>query len=286
MEKIYILLPVHNRRDITRCFIKCLKLQTYQNYHLILIDDGSTDGTEEMVKSEIQNLTVIKGNGNWWWAGSLQQGYLWLKSQNIALSSLILIVNDDTTFEFNFLESAISLLKDRRKILLGSECYSQQTNKLIDAGINFDWQNKKMEITLQQDMTNCFSTKGLFFRWEDFLKTGGFYPYLLPHHAADYEFTIRALRKGMKPMINPKLKIWLNELTTGYYELPSEYGWQSLQKLFSKKSALNPVTLTIFVLLSCPWQWKLINLLSIWKRATLQIFQFVFQPNLYRQKVK
>jgi GT2 family glycosyltransferase len=281
METIYILLPVHNRRKVTQCFIDCLKAQTFQNCHLILIDDGSTDGTAEMVQQEIESLTVIRGNGNWWWAGSLQQGYLWLKSQKINLSDLILIVNDDSEFSHNFIETGFNLLANQKKTLLASECYSQQTHKLIDAGVNLDWQHNKIEITLQQDQISCFSTKGLFLRWEDFLEIGGFYPHLLPHHAADYEFTTRAFRKGMKPMIDARLKLWSNELTTGYYGLQSEHGWVSLRKLFSKKSAQNPITLTIFVALSCPWQWKVKNWISIWKSTVGQIFRFLFQPNLY-----
>ena len=40
---LYILLPVHNRREITRDFIDYLEAQTWQNYHLVLIDDESTD---------------------------------------------------------------------------------------------------------------------------------------------------------------------------------------------------------------------------------------------------
>jgi GT2 family glycosyltransferase len=253
MDKIYILLPVHNRRKVTQYFIDCLKAQTLQNYHLILIDDGSTDGTAEMVQQEIESLTVIRGNGDWWWAGSLQ----------------------------NFIETGFKLLKNQKKTLLASKCYSQQTRKLIDAGVNLDWQHKKIEITLKQDQINCFSTKGLFLRWEDFLEIGGFYPHLLPHHAADYEFTTRAFRKGMKPMLDDRLKLWSNELTTGYYSLQSEHGWVSLRKLFSKKSALNPITLTIFVALSCPWRWKFKNWISIWKSTVGQIFRFLFQANLY-----
>lgn len=61
--KIYILLPVHNRCELTRHFIECLKSQTYQNFHLVLIDDGSTDGTSEMVLSNLDTVTVVRGNG-------------------------------------------------------------------------------------------------------------------------------------------------------------------------------------------------------------------------------
>ena len=98
MEKIYVFLPVHNRRETTERFIQCLKMQSYQNYHLVLIDDGSTDGTEEMVRSQIEPLTVIKGRGDWWWAGALQQGYEWLRSEARKPSDVVLIINDDTQF--------------------------------------------------------------------------------------------------------------------------------------------------------------------------------------------
>lgn len=282
---IYILLPVHNRREITSRFIECLKLQTCQDYHLILVDDGSTDGTEEMVRQEIRSLTVIKGDGNWWWAGSLQQGYLWLKTQNIALSDLVLIINDDSEFDRNFLETGLTLLANRQKTLLASQCYSQQTQKLIDAGVNLDWQHNKIEITIDQERINCFSTKGLFLRWEDFLEIGGFYPRLLPHHAADYEFTSRAFRKGMKPMIDTRLQLQSNELTTGYYGLQSEHGWALLRKLFSKKSAQNPIHLTIFVALSCPWRWKVRNWLAIWRGATGHILRVLLRldPDLWNE---
>jgi len=54
MEKrIYILLPVHNRKEITEKFINCLNRQTFNNYQLVLIDDGCIDGTVDMIKSKV-----------------------------------------------------------------------------------------------------------------------------------------------------------------------------------------------------------------------------------------
>ena len=279
MDKIYILLPVHNRREITRKFIECLKLQTYQNYHLVLIDDGSTDGTEEIVQSQIQALTVIKGKGNWWWAGSLQQGYLWMNSQNLPSSDLVLIINDDTEFERDFLEIGLSLIKEHQRTLLLAQCYSKQTKQLIDAGIHIDWSRLKFEPALGQDQINCFSTRGLFLRWGDFRKVGGFYPKILPHYTSDYEFTIRAFRKKMKPIIDPSIKLFLDESTSGYHQINSGNFGSYLKKFFSKKSATNPVYLTFFIALSCPWQWKFLNFLRVWKRAIGQLFYFGWQSS-------
>ena len=79
MPELYILLPVHNRRETTRRFLECLRAQTFQDYHLLLIDDGSTDGTAEMAREFISTLTVLGGSGDWWWAGSLPlREDLWL----------------------------------------------------------------------------------------------------------------------------------------------------------------------------------------------------------------
>jgi len=273
MEKIYILLPVHNRKEITLSFINCLTAQTFRNYHLILIDDGSTDGTAEIAKERVDNLTIIQGKGDWWWAGSLQEGYQWLQKNIISDLDIILIINDDTSFTEDFLDIAINTFIDKQHILLSAYSYSLQTNKLFDAGVAIDWQSRKMNMTEEISLINCFSTRSLFLRWEDFKFTGGFYPRLLPHHAADYEFTARAIRKEIQPVLNPALKIWINEATTGYNSISSEYGWKLIRKIFSIKSSLNPIPITIFIALSCPWKWKIQYIISIWKTTLVIIFR-------------
>jgi GT2 family glycosyltransferase len=276
MEKIYILLPVHNRKEITRSFINCLTSQTFKNYHLILIDDGSSDGTAEIVKEQVKNLTIIQGKGDWWWAGSLQQGYQWLQKNVISKSDIILIINDDTSFAEDFLATAVNTFSNKNHILLSAYSYSLQTNKLFDAGVAIDWKNRKMFMTEEIALISCFSTRAIFLRWEDFLLTGGFYPRLLRHHGADYEFTLRAIRKGMRPILNPSLRIWINELTTGYNSIGSEYGWKLIRQIFSIKSSLNPIPTTILIVLTCPWRWKIQYITSIWKTTVIIIFSNLF----------
>lgn len=264
MEKIYIILPVHNRREITRRFIECLKIQTYKNFHLLLIDDGSTDGTAEMIQGQIQSITIIKGKGDWWWAGSLQQGYQWLKSQELSISDIVLIINDDTEFDPDFLEIGLELLKKQEKTLLLAQCYSKQNQQLIDAGVHLDWSRLSFEKASTPEQINCLSTRGLFLRVEDLFKIGGFHPKLLPHYLSDYEFTIRAHRKGMKLITDPSLKLWVDEEATGHHKLYSGSLFVSFRRVFSKKSAFNPIIWTSFIVLTCPWKWKILNLYRVW----------------------
>lgn len=264
MEMIYILLPVHNRCEITRRFIECLKVQTYRNFHLVLIDDGSSDGTAEMVTESISALTVIRGKGNWWWAGSLQQGYLWLKKQNIPASDLVLIINDDTEFEPNFIEQGIKLVRQRTRTLLLAWSYSRQTGRLMDSGVHVDWRKLSYEQAGNPARINCLSTRGLFLRIVDFFEIGGFYPWLLPHYGSDYEFTMRAHRKGMTLLSDPAVKLRLDEETTGYHEMSSDSFFERLPKIFSKRSAINPLYGTMYIILTSPWFWIPYNILRVW----------------------
>ncbi len=269
-EKIYILLPVHNRISITRNFVRYLCAQTYKNFHLVLIDDGSTDGTEEMVQKEVESCTVIKGKGDWWWAGSLQQGYHWLKSRNLPLTDLVLIINDDTEIEPDFLEKAVTILKHRKKTLLLAQSYNLKDGKLTDVGVHANWKRITFNQATAPEQINCLSTRGLFLRIEDFFEVGDFYPKLLPHYLSDYEFTIRAHRRGMRLMTDPSLKIWVNEDTTGYVEFEQDSFIENMKQNFSNKSMMNPIAWTVFIGLACPWPWKITGWLIVWKRTLFQ----------------
>jgi glycosyltransferase involved in cell wall biosynthesis len=61
MEKdlVSILLPAYNAEETISKSIESIFGQTYQEYELIIIDDGSTDKTEEIIKSYSSNPKII-----------------------------------------------------------------------------------------------------------------------------------------------------------------------------------------------------------------------------------
>jgi GT2 family glycosyltransferase len=104
-------------------------------------------------------------------------------------------------------------------------------------------------------------------RTADFLALEGFHPRLLPHYASDYEFTIRARRKGLKLVCDPRLSLLVDESTSGYHrieETEKSFFRMLKKKFFSVKTPANPFYWTAFILLACPWRWKLLNILRIW----------------------
>jgi len=265
-ETVYVLLPVHNRRDTTERFLKCLAKQRYPHIHLILIDDGSTDNTSGMAKEYFPELTLLTGKGNWWWAGSLQQGHKWLQKNACGASDIVLIINDDTTFEADFVENAVQVLRERGRALLLARLYSQHSGEYLEAGVRVDWRTLSFVGTMDLGEINCFSTRGLFFRVRDFQLIGGFHSFLLPHYGTDYEFTMRAFRRGFVALSDSKVKLWFNENTTGIRGMHAVPFVAFLKTSFSKKNTQNPVYLTFFILFSCPMRHIPINLARIWRQ--------------------
>ncbi|MGA7750153.1 MAG: glycosyltransferase [Gallionella sp.] len=268
MPKIYILLPVHNRKDITRGFVECLRAQTFTDYQLVLIDDGSSDGTAEMVKEYIPAATVLRGTGDWWWAGSLQQGIEWLRRQNISDDDMVLIINDDVSIKEDFLKIGVKLLEDTKNALLQARIYCNKTNELIGAGKVFDGKTLEFRPALEGEDINCLTTNGLFVRWCDLKRIGNFYTKLMPHYISDLEFTIRAHARGLRLKSPPELVLHWNMDTTGLRQYDPDISfWEFIKSYFSKKHVMNPLHWTAFVLLGEYVQHRPRHIYVIWARA-------------------
>lgn len=272
-EKIYILLPVHNRKEITRGFVACLKRQTFQDFHLVLIDDGSTDGTADMVRSEIANLTVLTGDGNLWWAGSLQLGVDWLKQQDIGDRDIVLLSNDDIAFDADFLQKAIGILDRQNGGLLLPKYVDETTGQVMETGVEADLRSMSFTVASVPEKINCLPTRGLFMRISDLLNIGDFYPRLLPHYLSDYEFTIRASRKGLQLRTSSDLLIKRDDAASGYRSFEGLSFLKFLKLYFSKKSVGNPVYQTVFVLLTNSFPYVFINLVKVWGVALVAVLK-------------
>jgi GT2 family glycosyltransferase len=250
-KQIYILLPVHNRCAVTLRFIACLKSQTV-NWRLILIDDGCTDGTAEKVASILPETTILKGNGNLWWAGSLDIGYKWLQGSKIQNHDIVLIINDDVFIQTDFLATGSQLLSDMPNTLLLARCRNTETGEILETGIKVNFEKLEFNVAKSSEKINCLSTRGLFLTWEDMSKIGGFHPWLLPHYFSDYEYTIRAVKQGLNCATHPKLFLESFGEYTGYRTARDFQEKGGLKRYLSKRSAVNPLYRVFFVFLASP----------------------------------
>ena len=251
--KLHVLLPVHNRRSITEKFVLSLIRQTYKDFSLILLDDGSEDETAELVKSLIPQATVIRGDGKWWWAGALQVGFDHLLRKETSSADAVLLINDDTLLPDHFLETGLSLLNASTKKLILARAMSLQTGEPLGSAVRVNWKRLTFSPEFDSNLIDCGSTNGLLGRWGDFLKIGGFHPKWLPHYLSDYEYTIRACRKGYQIVSDSTWTLFWNEATTGISKVQASSFTDYLRQLFSNRSKENPLHLFFFIIFACPW---------------------------------
>jgi GT2 family glycosyltransferase len=279
LPRVYVLAPVHNRRAITEHFIRCLMAQTYSNWHLVLIDDGSTDGTKDMARALISSLTVLVGTGNWWWGGSLQQGFKWLKRNGVAADDVVLIVNDDTEFGPDFIAAAVEALPLNGMLL--AQLYGIRSRAFEEVGARWDWESFGCVGVNEISQVNCFATRGLFLRFADMLKTGGFRPWLMPHYYSDYEYTLRARRRGLTFATSENVRLYYDDSTTGIRKVGEINSVaEGLRTLLSLRTIDNPIYRTSFILLCCPSRYWARHLKNIWR----DFFRVVLNP--VRKRVK
>jgi GT2 family glycosyltransferase len=263
---IYVIAPVHNRRPLTERFVQSLLAQRDGGFHLILVDDGSTDGTSDAVRALLPSATILTGPGSWWWAGSLQQARRWLSKQPEHPDDLVLLANDDTTFGPEFLAAARAAMAAAPRSLLLAQPTSAQSGESPGIGVEVDWRKLSFRPTFNPDDIGCFPTRGLFLTRHAFQELGGFHTLLLPHYLSDYEYTIRAARRGYALRTDPAVRLIMDEVTTGirahdYRSVPAY-----LRSVFTIRATKNPIYWSSFVVLASPRRLLLRNLVRVWKR--------------------
>ncbi|RLA78766.1 MAG: glycosyltransferase family 2 protein [Deltaproteobacteria bacterium] len=56
MPEVSVIIPTYNRKEMVQEAVESVLSQTYQDFELIVVDDGSEDGTREMIQREFPGL--------------------------------------------------------------------------------------------------------------------------------------------------------------------------------------------------------------------------------------
>lgn len=225
---IYICIPVFNRINYTLKCIESIKKQSYSNYRIIICDDGSTDGTYDVIINQFPEIILLKGTGNMWWAGATNmciQKALTLGHNE----DYVFTLNNDTELLEDSLVKAIELAGSLPQAIIGSVNVFQNDPSKIEPSA-FKRSNKLFFKMLPVRIHNlgdyipqniefievdAFAGKGVLIPLETFRKVGLYNSTLLPHYHADTEFTLRARALGYKLFYCYKSKVLSHHYLTG-----------------------------------------------------------------------
>lgn len=252
--KVVILTAVFNRKNVTLDFLKRLQSQKFKNFQIVVVDDGSTDGTGDAIRQQYPDVEVIRTKGDQWWAGSLDFGLKYIsKSYTVRETDLLLIINDDTEFSDDYIENAVNYFKEHTNVQLFSQCYSTEDDALIDNGVIWDWNDSTIRTNLSVDeKIDCCSTRGLFLEFKSVEKIGDFVPSKLPHYLSDYEWTLRGVNKGLPIVVSEDVFVKTSSVPSADPE-KFYYSWSKyFKKLFTTRNSGNPMHMFWFIMLCFP----------------------------------
>jgi len=107
---IYICFPVFNRLALTINCINSIRNSTYKNYSIIILDDGSTDGTREYLINNFPEVILLKGNGSFYWAKGMNKCMEYVLKVSTK-NDFILMLNNDVEISSTLLENLLSKSK-------------------------------------------------------------------------------------------------------------------------------------------------------------------------------
>ncbi len=110
MEKVAVIIPNYNGKKYLKDCLNSLKKQTFKDFCVIIVDNGSTDGSAEFIKNNYPEVKLIALPENTGFANAVNVG---IKS---AESKYVFLLNDDTMCEEEAIEALVRVLDRKKKI--------------------------------------------------------------------------------------------------------------------------------------------------------------------------
>ena len=257
--KVGVVIPVFNRKQFTRECILSLKEQTRPVDLIVVVDDGSTDGTSEMLKNEFPEVVVLKGDGNLYWTASINLGIRHALSSGV---DYILTMNNDTKASPQFVEKMLWGSHQKPSALIGALDIDIVTQQPYYGGEHIHWWSgastfllNKLRKEEQKGLheVSLFPGRGLLIPKVVFDKIGLFEEKKLPHYMADYDFTLMANRNGFPVYCNYEARLFTYPEEGGDHKIRKKKTLRNyFNHLFSIKGGGNLKNFTIYTFRNWP----------------------------------
>jgi len=295
---LHAVIPVRNNVEMT---LKCLNALARQSAacNVIVVDDGSTDGTAGEVAGKHPQVTVLRGGGNLWWAGAVRTGVQHVL-ESAGEDDFILTLNNDVLFGEDYLAALVRDSRECGRAIVTSFCRRHDEHSaVINQGMRVNWRRAKYTTSIdalnealaeagsQADASNVGDDelnaigvlrgfdyvfgRATLIPVEVFQRIGNFDAEQFPHYFADSEFSSRARRAGSELVVSLKARVESIETedTTGIHYQPDSLLSlpEAMRLLTSRRSAYELRTCLRFVRCCCPRQYRLRNQLRFLRLA-------------------
>jgi GT2 family glycosyltransferase len=137
--KVAIIIVNWNGYELTKACLESLNELRYSNFQLILVDNGSVDGSGEKLKTEFPDITLLISPENIGFTGGNNLGIEWALDH---FFDQVLLLNNDTLVEPDFLDPLVSFLEQNSEYgaVQPKIMFEAKRDKLWNAGGGyFNW---------------------------------------------------------------------------------------------------------------------------------------------------
>lgn len=230
-----IIIPVYDKVEYTEKCIKAIIMNTnpHINYEIIVVDNGSTDGTRQFLKGLLGNVQVLNNTTNLGFAKACNQGVA------LARARYLVFLNNDTIPFPGWLEPLFEGIEKDGADIVGAKLI-YPWGRIQHAGVAFNnddigfhlfrrmpYNSKEVD---KKRWVQCVTGACMFMKKETFIELGGFCEEYI-NGVEDVDFCLTAVSKGKKILYN-------NESLIVHYEETSvgrkKYDQQNLEKFFTR----------------------------------------------------
>ena len=169
MMKLSVIIPTYNEGDVILKCLESLSKQTHRDFDIIVVDDGSTDGTvEKLQESKNPRIQILEQKHQG--AGAARN----LGEKN-AKGRILVFVDADMTFDKDFLSKLVKPIEEGKVkgTFSKEEFVSNWKNEWARCwNVNEGWEDKKRHPKNYPDHETVFRA----ILKSEFDKVGGFTP--------------------------------------------------------------------------------------------------------------
>ena len=243
-EPVYIIIPVHNRKHTT---LKCLehldKSGDLQNYHIVVVNDGSTDGTTEAINSLYSDVTVLPGDGNLWWTGAIKKGMEYAYEQG---AEYFVWLNDDCLVTEKAIPDLVEFCRQSNLNIIGCQGYElDNPNQISFGGKIKSWKGYHIVNFPENTINKCDLLSGnlVCFSKKLVSKIGYPNPSILQHYGGDSLYLIHARKAKFNIYVDNRNKVCniysKSKLAPNRWLISEGKPWDIFKLVFNSHSYLN-----------------------------------------------
>lgn len=232
-KNISILLPVFNCGLYVKSAIQSIINNSFENYEIIVINDGSTDNTLDIINQFNNPRIKIYNKENSGLVETLNYG---LKKCNYPI---IMRMDGDDIIHHKKIETQLNYFSRNESILVGTQGFTIDLNENKTGKINLPLTHDKIIKSLLKLSSGLIHPSIMFYK-DALLKIGGYNQNF--KHAEDYEMYLRLSEIGKISNIEDKL-FYLRKHDTNVSSVYAED--QIKNSIISREIYLNSNTLLI-----------------------------------------